>query len=143
MNIEKPRQLRSSTNLAFSALNDCSSYIDTIIEKAHLTCKLYNANQRNEADLEFINIIELMDLYIQLISNIHKVLKEAYPTEMSKNKGLSNLEIHLLSVLKAMLPAKEKNDIIMLSDLLEYELVDNLTQWKIKVIPELTALKRD
>jgi hypothetical protein len=46
-----------------------------------------------------------------------------------------------LSVIKALLPAKEKNDVVMLCDLLEYELIDNLTQWKIKVLPELKKLK--
>jgi hypothetical protein len=41
-----------------------------------------------------------------------------------------------------LLSAKEKNDNIMLCDLLEYELIDNLTQWKIKILPELKKLKR-
>ncbi len=143
MNIDHTRDQQSHIKLAFSALNDCNMYIDTIIEKANNTCLLYNNNMRHEADVEFVNIIELMDLYIQLISTIHKVLKEEYPKKIKKIKSLANLEIHLLSVLKAMLPAKEKNDIIMLSDLLQYELIDNLTQWKIQVIPELNTLRKN
>ncbi len=58
-----------------------------------------------------------------------------------KDESIQKLEIHLLSVMKALLQAKEKNDTIMLCDLLEYELADNLTQWKIKVLPELKKLK--
>ncbi len=52
-----------------------------------------------------------------------------------------SLEVRLISTLQQLIPAKEKNDIIMLCDLLEYELVDILDEWKNKVIPELMKLK--
>ena len=82
-----------------------------------------------------------MDLYIQLVSNVYQVIRKDLNGKSFKDESIQKLEIHLLSVLKALLQAKEKEDIIMLCDLLEYELVDNLTQWKIKVLPELKKLK--
>jgi hypothetical protein len=36
--------------------------------------------------------------------------------------------------------ALEKSDNIMLIDLIEYELRDSLTQWKIRVLPKLKSL---
>lgn len=50
---------------------------------------------------------------------------------------IKELQIHLLSVMKAVNSANHKEDTIMLTDLLEYELKDNLTQWKILIIPVL------
>ena len=82
-----------------------------------------------------------MDLYIQLVSRVYHVLRTDLEQMNFKDESIQKLEIHLLSVMKALLQAKEKNDTIMLCDLLEYELVDNLTQWKIKVLPELKKLK--
>jgi len=132
--------LQSTTELAFDALDSCSNYIDVVTGKITQLIQLYSQNKQDEANAQFAEIIEIMDLFVQLMTRINSTLR---PTNgaLSKSKIIQELEIHLLSVLKALIPAKEKNDIIMLCDLLEYELVDNLTQWKIKAIPELKKLK--
>jgi len=89
----------------------------------------------------FGEVIEIMDLFVQLMSRIYKTVRKRHPQQLQATQTFQQLEIHLLSIMKALLPAKEKNDIIMLNDLLEYELIDNLTQWKIKAIPELKKLR--
>lgn len=129
--------LKSSIEMAYMSLDSCVGYIDNVIDKIHETLGLYNENKVHEANALFSDVIEVMDLFIQLMSRIHKTIRRYHPQFFQENRTLQQLEIHLLSVMKALVPAKEKNDIIMLSDLLEYELIDNLTQWKIKAIPEL------
>jgi hypothetical protein len=131
----------SSYELAFDALNDCSSYIETIISKIEFLTELQNENKMNEANVVFGEVIEIMDLFVQLMSRIYKTIRKRHTEQLQATTTFQNLEIHLLSIMKALLPAKEKNDIIMLNDLLEYELTDNLTQWKIKAIPELKKLR--
>lgn len=130
-------KVQSTLDLAFEALNSCSGYIDVVIEKTHELVALYQANQIEDANQKFGDAIEIVDLFVQLITKIHKTLKVQLGPDYKKSQSIQNLEIHLLSVIKGLLPAKEKNDWIMLCDLLEYELIDNLTQWKIKAIPEL------
>ena len=133
--------LINSLNLAFDSLDDCSGYIDVVVDKiAHLSA-LYSQNEVRKANVLFGEVVEIMDLFVQLVSKIHKTIRKNYPDKLQNNHTLQKLEIHLLSVLKALLPAKEKEDIIMLCDLLEYELVDNLTQWKIQAIPELKRIR--
>jgi hypothetical protein len=132
--------LQSGVDLAFEALESCNSYIDVVVSKIHEMIELYQANEHDHANQCFAEVIEIMDLYVQLITKIYKTIGRAYKG-LEKDQSVKKLEIHLLSVLKALIPAKEKEDIIMLCDLLEYELVDNLTQWKIKVIPELKRLR--
>ncbi len=135
-------KVQTTLELAFDALDSCSTYIDAVNTKIHELVELYNSNQYEEANLKFGDVIEVMDLFVQLMAKIHKTLKANLPADYVKNKTIQNLEIHLLSILKGLVPAKEKNDIIMLCDLLEYELVDNLTQWKIKAIPDLKSLRK-
>ena len=60
--------------------------------------------------------------------------------KLSSGNTIKQLEIHLLSVVKGILTAEKKNDTVMLMDLLEYELKDNLTQWKITAIPQIKRL---
>jgi len=133
--------VKSSIELAFEALESCSSYIDVVINKIQELNKLYASGELQSANSLFAEVIEIMDLFVQLMSKIHSTLRANLGEKFEKTQTLQNLEIHLLSILKGLVPAKEKNDIIMLCDLLEYELIDNLTQWKIKAIPELKKLK--
>jgi hypothetical protein len=58
------------------------------------------------------------------------------------NKGPSlydfkEAHINLLFIIKAMNLAHSKSDFIGLEDLIKYELKDNLTQWKIDLIPQI------
>lgn len=132
---------KSSVELAFDAIDSCSSYLDVVIGKIDVLGELFSKNKIDEANHLFIETIEIMDLFVQLISKINNALKTELKDKYRKTDDIQKLEIHLLSIMKALLPAKERNDIIMLCDLLEYELKDNLIQWKIKVIPEMKKMK--
>ena len=130
-----------SLELAFESIDSCFGYVDYINSKILNLIGFYNAGELDLANESFIEVVELMDLYIQLISKVYRVIRVDFQGKSFKDESIQKLEIHLLSVIKALLLAKEKEDVIMLCDLLEYELVDNLTQWKIKVLPELKKLK--
>jgi len=136
-------EIKTNYEIAFEALNDCNGYIDTITAKIQEVVEFYNSNDHDQANMNFSELIDLVDLFIQLISKVHRTVKTFNPDFFKDNDTIRNLEIHLLSILKALIPAKEKNDIIMLSDLLEYELADNLAQWKIKAIPLMLESKID
>lgn len=127
--------------LAFESIDSCFGYVDYISTKIQKLIGLYNTNELDAANTMFIEVVDLMDLYIQLISKVYRVIRTDLQGQSFKDESIQKLEIHLLSVIKALLQAKEKDDVIMLCDLLEYELIDNLTQWKIKVLPELKKLK--
>lgn len=131
----------ASLELAFESIDSCFGYVDHITMQIQKLIAQYNQGNIDQANDLFVEVIELMDLYIQLVTKVYKVLRTDLKIMNFKDENLQKLEIHLLSVLKALLQAKEKDDVIMLCDLLEYELIDNLTQWKIKILPELKKLK--
>jgi hypothetical protein len=132
----------NSLNLAFESIDSCFGYIDYITSKIQNLISFYNTGELDQARETFIEVVDLMDLYIQLISKIYGVIRVNIQGQSFKDENVQKLEIHLLSIIKSLLSAKEKEDIIMLCDLLEYELIDNLNQWKIKVLPELKKLKK-
>jgi uncharacterized protein YpiB (UPF0302 family) len=134
-------EVQSSVELAFEALDSCNDYIQILTEKTMSLTRLYQENKAEEANDEFSEMIDILDLYVQLFAKIHSTLKRNFKGAFTHTEEIQKLDIHLLSVLKALIPAKEKGDIIMLCDLLEYELVDNLTQWKINIVPALKKLK--
>ena len=138
--LNKDVKTNASLELAFESIDSCFGYVDYITAQIQKLIGNYNQGNMDLANQNFVEVIELMDLYIQLVSRVYRVLRVELKS-MQKDESIQKLEIHLLSVMKALLQAKEKNDTIMLCDLLEYELADNLTQWKIKVLPELKKLK--
>ena len=129
-------------NLAFESIDSAYGYVDYIVSQVQILIAHYQADELGAANTQFIEVAELMDLYIQLVTRIYSVIRAHNDNRPVKDEGILRLEIHLLSVMKALLSAKEKNDNIMLCDLLEYELIDNLTQWKIKILPELKKIKK-
>lgn len=134
-------ETQSSLELAFEAVDSCNDYIDLLVDKIQEMNTLYQQGKTLEANEHFGEMIDILDLYVQLFNKIHQTIKRNMKGELSLSEKIQKLDIHLLSVLKALIPAKEKEDIIMLCDLLEYELIDNLTQWKIQIIPSLKKLK--
>ena len=139
--IKDPKNASASLELAFESIDSCFGYVDYITTQIQKLTLQYNEGNLDAANDAFVEVIELMDLYIQLVSRVYRVLRTDLEIMNFKDESIQKLEIHLLSVMKALLQAKEKNDTIMLCDLLEYELIDNLTQWKIKILPELKKLK--
>ena len=134
-------EIKTSLELSFEALDSCNDYIDLLTDKVKELSRLYSANEFDQANELFTEVIDILDLYTQLFARIHSTLKRNLPGTIKCSEDIQKLDIHLLSVLKALIPARENSDIIMLCDLLEYELVDNLTQWKIKIVPALKKLK--
>ncbi len=134
-------QTTPAIDLAFESIDSCFGYVDFINSEISKLIAFYQAGDFSAANDTFIGVIELMDLYIQLVTKAYGVIRKDPTIKNFKDESIQKLEIHLLSVLKALVGAKEKEDVIMLCDLLEYELMDNLTQWKIKVLPELKKLK--
>lgn len=128
-------RIQNSYEIAFEALDDCLGHIDQLLDKIIVTTAEFNKGNLDEANLYFADLIELLELYIHLITRIHATARKGNPEFFEKKDLVKNLEIHLFSVIKALVPAREKNDIVMLSDLLEYELMDNLKQWKDQAIP--------
>lgn len=82
-------------------------------------------------------ITEDISRFVEVTSLVSKVL-------MEKNKELQsrikNSHIHLLFIMKALNQAQLKQDLVALEELIKYELKDNLTQWKIDLIPQTKRL---
>jgi hypothetical protein len=131
----------ATLNLAFESIDSAFGYVDYIISQVQVLITHFNSGDVIATNTHFAEVAELMDLYIQLMSRIYSAIRDNLPDLAFKNENIQRLEIHLLYIMKALLSAKEKNDNIMLCDLLEYELIDNLTQWKIKILPELKKLR--
>jgi hypothetical protein len=90
------------------------------------------------SDKEYFRNLQLSSMsaditkFVELTTLLSKILvtkKKIYVPEIKQS------HIHLLFVLKGINQAQQKHDSVVLEDLIKYELKDNLTQWKIDIIP--------
>jgi hypothetical protein len=121
--------LAQSILLAQELLSDIINKIDSI--------------SNFEIEREYIWNQQLMSLtsdisqFVELTTLISKVMMS------KKNIVLTEIKdshVHLLFIMKGMVQAQQKQDTVALDDLIKYELRDNLTQWKIDLIPQTKRL---
>jgi len=130
----------SVSSIVLDTIHSFPTYIDQLIEQINTAVKFYSLEKTDIGHAALSGVIETIDVFIQLITHIHKSLEVQSDKKLSSGNTIKQLEIHLLSVVKGILTAEKKNDTVMLMDLLEYELKDNLTQWKITAIPQIKRL---
>lgn len=75
--------------------------------------------------------------FVEITTLISKVMMNR---KHSVFMEIKQSHIQLLFVLKGVVQAQQKQDLFALEDLIKYELKDNLTQWKIDLIPQTKRL---
>lgn len=131
--MEKTLQNSPSRESLYEVADLLSPYIDSL--KLLVESAVESLQSSEKSDLQR-PMTMIADRLSRLISIVTLVNRECSASQ-EKFPDLKAIEIHLLSVLKAVQSAEKADDRTMLSDLLEYELQDNLTQWKIKAIPQI------
>jgi len=116
---------------------DLGLLIDRILSKIEKCASDFKDDDQIINDVNLSQIIEGVDTFINTVKHI--LADHATKHEHYENLPIKELQIHLLSVLKAINSVFQKDDLIMLTDLLEFELKDNLTQWKILILPTLKS----
>lgn len=112
-------------------IDDVIELVSKILIRLETCVELLKEDLNVEAKKQLNTIIMALETFI---------VSSSYICKNHEDKDLlpyKELQIHLLSVMKALSDSINKDDSIMLTDLLEYELKDNLTQWKIHVLTNL------
>ena len=95
------------------------------------------------SDKEYFRNLQLSSMsaditkFVELTTLLSKILVTKKKINVPEIK---QSHIHLLFVLKGINQAQQKHDSVVLEDLIKYELKDNLTQWKIDLIPQIKRL---
>ena len=121
--------LSDSVTVGQELLNDILlqiSSIDTFIPEREYFWNLQLSGLSTDIS-KFVEVTTLISKVIHTKKNI------AVPE-------IKQSHIHLLFISKGINQAQQKQDSLVLEDLIKYELKDNLTQWKIDLIPLLKRL---
>ena len=115
--------------LSQELLSDIFSKINSISDLTPEREYIWN-NQLMSLTSDVSQFVEITTLISKVMMNRkHSVFME-----------IKESHIQLLFVLKGVVQAQQKQDLLALEDLIKYELRDNLTQWKIDLIPQTKRL---
>ena len=129
LNSDSDQFISNSLNLALELLNDIFNQINTLEIKSD-EHRHFSNQHLTKLSLDITQFVELTTLTSRMIT-----LKKNITLNVVKDS-----HIHLLFVLKGINQAQLKNDELILEDLIKYELKDNLTQWKINIIPTIKRM---
>lgn len=115
-------------------------YLDMIKKSVAAATDKIKAEGAAEGAGELGLIADKLTRMISIFGIIHRDTRSLGPRNIGSEENIKQIKIHLLSILKAVKTAENNRDSTMLVDLLEYELQDNLTQWKIKAIPQIKEM---
>ncbi|MCO5141884.1 MAG: hypothetical protein M9962_02205 [Oligoflexia bacterium] len=129
------------TELAFEALSSAKAYIKKLILYCEKNGERYKLGMVNDADQDFIHLVDGLENLTQLILASLSILKVKYKGIHTNDSSLRIAQVRLVSAIEELLPAKRENDYIMLADILCNELPDALREMADYGIPMLQRLK--
>ncbi len=113
----------------------CETDIEKIGEGIASYIKLCSKGQFDHLDDIFLSIVENLSNFIKASSVLKVFLKNI--DLLNKESPFLVLQFQLLTLLNRLSQAKQRNDLSLIMDILEYELLENLLRWKQDVLDVL------
>lgn len=117
----------------------CETDIEKIGECIATYIRLCSKGQFDSLDAIFLDIVENLSNFIKASSILKNYLK--HTENFNKDSPFILLQFQLLTLLNRLSQAKQRNDLTLIMDILEYELFENLVRWKQDVLNSIKTIK--
>ncbi len=120
----------STEEVAWHFLIQSGKQLDLLIENARQVAELFRIADENEANEQYASFLESLRLFLQMVNEVQAILNLNLG-DISFQDGTVETKIEKLSgLIDQMHQVQEDEDWVRLADLLEYELVPLLAEWK-------------
>jgi hypothetical protein len=130
---------QSDQNPKEAVLNSLSMagiYVDEIKNEINIIIRNYNDGHNHRAECLFIELVDNVNLLVKIFSySIDIFDKLRIPMEDKQIDQIAKANVELVRALNSLVPAKEKKDFGLISDILKFDLAANLEYWKVSIIP--------
>ena len=117
----------------------CEKEIQKIGEGIASYIKLCSKGNFDGLDDIFLEIVDSLSNFIKASAVLKNYLKNS--ADFNKDSPFIVLQFQLLTLLNRLSQAKQRNDLTLIMDILEYELFENLIHWKQDVLNVLKTMK--
>jgi hypothetical protein len=130
----------AADEIAWQFLENGGEQLGPIIESAQKVSELFRIADESEANDQYAELLETLRLFLRMVAEVKEVLDIDLAAIHFQNGTVQDRIHRLLEIMDQMLHVQEEDDWIMLADLLEYELVPLLEEWK-SILPLLKEKK--
>ena len=131
----------ATDEIAWRFLDSGVEQVDMIIQGAQKISELFRIADEGEANEEYANFLESLRLFLQMVAEVKAILNLDLASAF-KGRTVEDRVEKLSEMMDQMIKVQEEEDWIMLADLLEYELIPLLEEWK-SILPLLKKKKRN
>jgi hypothetical protein len=124
--ISSTNPLDSTSDLLVIIEQNLVEWTDNILS----SIEIYNKVDSLKSDQALAIIFDQVMSFSEFLT-----LTATYIQKLSPHNDFLPLKLHLLSILKALKSSISHNDQVAVHDLITEELKDNLTRWKITILP--------
>lgn len=132
MTMSNASEVRSLAGQAFPLAQELLS--DILLQITSLAP--FDPNDEKNWNLQLSALTHDIGQFVEVTTVLSKLML----LEKHSIQPIKDSHIHMLFVLKGIAQAQQKLDQVILEDLIKHELKDNLTQWKIDLIPNIKKL---
>lgn len=123
----------ASSDILIESVQLSQEYLNQTLSRLHQLPSLQDAKAHNINQLVTALTMDV-GTFVEITTLITRMVQRRYQYSIA---GAKESHIHLLFIMKGINQAQQKGDLLALEDLIKYELKDNLTQWKIDLIPQV------
>lgn len=109
-------------------IENADDYLKRLIPGIQKAAELFRMGNEQEANQFFINIIDGMDWFTQVLDIIFAA-KEMSPTTIIDGKSIQDRQTNFVGFTQQMVEANKNKDWVLLADLLEYEILPYYKEW--------------
>ena len=109
-------------------IENADAYLVRLIPGIEKAIELFRTGNEQEANQFFINIVDGMDWFSQVLDMI-LVAKEISPNTVIDGKSIQDRRAYLVNFSQQMVDANKNKDWVLLADLLEYEILPYYKEW--------------
>ncbi len=128
-------------NVSIRSLESMGQYLDGLAGMVEQSADKFRMEDDTEANKYFISCVEGLQTFVGIIDKVKTLNSLDFSAIEFEGSSLSKKEHELLSVLNSLFEMQKARDWISLADILEYELVPLVLQWKEILLSIAVVLK--
>ncbi len=117
-------------------LANAGHFIQTISQALGKVAEMFRVNDEREASEQYLRSLDSLQLFLQVLAMSREVLGLDFDTIVHQGQSLEKRMETLSALVQEMLSAQQREDWVLLADLMQYDLIAELAVWQ-EVMPAL------
>lgn len=123
-------------------LANAQDYLQKLVPGVARAADLFRLGNEQEANQYFLNIIDGMGWFSQVVLTISQAIGLDYESDLFEGRSLQDRFEHLTDLTKQLLEANKNKDWVLVADLMEYEIHPFYAEW-VDLLPQITRFKSE